>query len=402
MTAPVVQARDTQTAAARSGATVWTLNLGTLVEGDLIIGFFTISEDISDTSTAWTVAHNGSGAAAEELYDNGVDFFVIAKVVEASDVSTLTTITSTSSASRRKAAIFYRISDHTHGTNATSINARVQGSSTNPDPGSVTATTSGLENLFLALCGNPVVTAGAITPTVAPSGYSNLQTAVLDSTKDCFLGSAEKAVEADSDNPGTFTLDTSHDWTALTLCIQGTAATGGATILPGLISSDELFFNPTLVAGSVNITPNLITSNEVFFNPTLTWEEFITPSLIASSETFYSPGITVGDITISPSLITSGETFNSPTLVTGSVTITPNLIASDETFYSHVVSEGTLYIIDPTLIDSEELFYGSTISTGSVTLVPTFIDSEEVFYSVYVDDGTGVAFKGYLLLLGVG
>lgn len=227
MTAPAVQNRNTQTSATRSTATVWTPSLGTLVDGDVILGIFTIAEDLDD-GAAWTFAHNGTGAAAVSLYDNGRDFGICLIPIDATNAANLTTVTTTTSSARRKAAIFYRVSGCTHVSgNTTTLSSRAQGTSTAPDPSSVTANTSGLDNLYVAICGNPVLTSGAITPTAAPSGYSNLQTAVLDDTKDCYLGSAEKSATSDSDDPGAFTLDTSFDWTAITVCLQGTVAGGG-------------------------------------------------------------------------------------------------------------------------------------------------------------------------------
>lgn len=224
MTSPTIAASDTQTSTVRAAATAWTLNLGTLVEGDIIIASCYMAELIGGGGS-WTVTDNGTGTDPTILYESNNHSCLIYKVVEASDVSTLTTITFTTPAARRKGVVFYRIQDHTHGTNPTTISAVNSGSSTAPDPLSVTANTTGLDNLYLAFCGGPHEL-GVVTPTAAPSGYSTLLTDGFDSFHDVYLGAAHKAATSDSDDPGAFTLDTSVAWVAHVICVQGTAASG--------------------------------------------------------------------------------------------------------------------------------------------------------------------------------
>jgi hypothetical protein len=126
-----------------------------------------------------------------------------------------TTVAVTSSAAERSTHIAARITGW-HGTTPPEISAVASGSSTAPNPSSVTASWGSADNLFIALYG---VDSGA--PTAYPTNYSLAQTTTTTTpTSAAYGGMAARQVAAASDDPGAFTNSTSDDWRAYTVVVR--------------------------------------------------------------------------------------------------------------------------------------------------------------------------------------
>ena len=108
------------------------------------------------------------------------------------------------------------------------INTQVTGSGTAPDPGSITASWGGDDNLFIA---ELRAIDDDVHATAAPTNYSDLSSAVSGGGTNNGNTSAVafRQLAAASDNPGAFTLASSENWGAHTLVVRGAAAGGGGS-----------------------------------------------------------------------------------------------------------------------------------------------------------------------------
>lgn len=118
-----------------------------------------------------------------------------------------------------------------------------EGSSTSPDPASVTAGWGSDDNLFIEVTGL-IDDNGQLTS--ASANYTNL-TQTDDtgggSNQQCSLGTARRELAASSDDPGTMTVDQSERWSAMTIVIKPAAASG-------TVNSKTLSDSATVTDGS--------------------------------------------------------------------------------------------------------------------------------------------------------
>lgn len=210
--APVVQG-TTQGDTGVSPATSTTVTLPSSVAANdllVIIGNTSASGVVPSTPAGWTALTFGTISGSGEA----VIFYKQAAGGETSVV--------VSHSSARFAWLAYRISGWDT-TKAPEVGTPATGSSTTPDPPSVTPSWAlTRKNLYLATCG--VNNGNTGSTSAIPSGYTNginQRTQKNDST-DCRISAAQKAmtVTATSEDPGTFTTTTGA-WRAQTIAIAG-------------------------------------------------------------------------------------------------------------------------------------------------------------------------------------
>lgn len=126
-----------------------------------------------------------------------------------------------------------------HTSTAPAISTGASGTSANPDPDVLDPAGWGAEDtLWIAAGGSD----GDRPFTAAPTNYTNLQSNGWANTAGAFCGSARRALNAASEDPGTFTISASENWVAYTVAIRpapsdqalaGTS-TGSSTTAGGL------------------------------------------------------------------------------------------------------------------------------------------------------------------------
>lgn len=190
----------------------------TVNSGDLLIILIAARFNSAefDTPSGWTLLNS--------LHNNVVEFAIYAKDAAGTEGGGTVDVTSTSSVAA--AAQTYRISGW-GGTLATDVDISgtlATGASTAPNPASVTAGWgSHAQNLFIA-CGG----AGDDDETwnAAPTNYTNLISTTSGGGINASgsVGSARRTLEADTDDPGTFTISASESWVAGTIVVKPAAA----------------------------------------------------------------------------------------------------------------------------------------------------------------------------------
>lgn len=109
------------------------------------------------------------------------------------------------------------------------ITTAATGSSTTPDPGSLSPSWGAADTLWIA---NAMVDQSDPTETVTgfPTNYSDNQTESHLSSSAGSLGIATRNLNASSDDPGTFTLNITETWAAYLVAIQP----GSISTVPGI------------------------------------------------------------------------------------------------------------------------------------------------------------------------
>jgi hypothetical protein len=98
------------------------------------------------------------------------------------------------------------------------------GDSLNPDPPSITASLTGYDNMFIAVCGSDRRTV-TVFPTNCPDSQMKFAGAPPAGYADC--GMASDQLTQDTFDPDTFTLGNVDEWVCATLAVYPTAASAG-------------------------------------------------------------------------------------------------------------------------------------------------------------------------------
>ena len=203
----------------------------TVNAGDLLIVLFTNDGNATVTTPGgWTqLASNVSGTE--------VRLSVYYK--KAAGTEGGTTVNFNTSASEQAAAQVYRITDW-HGTSPPEISTAATGTSTAPDPPSLNPAAWGVaDTLWLAVAGQDRGNQGAAS---YPASYTNGTSTLSNGAgnDNCRTLSGRKALVADSENPGTFTLPASEQWVAFTIAVRSaprnlttSSTAGGNVTTPG-------------------------------------------------------------------------------------------------------------------------------------------------------------------------
>jgi len=124
------------------------------------------------------------------------------------------TITVTTNASVRSAHTSYRITDY---DGVPEVGASATGSSTNPDPPNLSPTWGAKDTLWFTSCAYR--DNGSTTIFAYSANYTNGRLDSLPGSLVCGIGTARRELNADSENPSTFTLSASQAWVANTVAI---------------------------------------------------------------------------------------------------------------------------------------------------------------------------------------
>lgn len=136
-----------------------------------------------------------------------------------------TTVNVVTNNAEQSACQVYRIQDWFGSLAGVEAGTQNTGSSSSPDPGSVTASWGAEDNLFIAQFGANDDDAAA---DIAPTNYTNLVSTVSGGgiNAGATVGSARRELASATDNPGAFTLDAGELWRAFTLVVRPAAAAG--------------------------------------------------------------------------------------------------------------------------------------------------------------------------------
>jgi len=141
-----------------------------------------------------------------------------------------TSVTVTKSVSERFTAISYRITGW-HGTTPPEISTGATGSSTTPNPDTITASWGSDDNLFIAVMAVDDSGGGGSVSTW-PANYTGSQITSPTASSAARGAVATRNLAASNDDPGTFTWSASDQWWAGTVAVRPAAAGGGATPPP--------------------------------------------------------------------------------------------------------------------------------------------------------------------------
>lgn len=159
----------------------------------------------------WTALYNQAG---------GGNLRVCAGIYKVASGSEGASVTVTWSRAVTIAAVAFQVSGYTgtpvDGTLAT-------GSSTAPNPPSLTSGFGSVDTLWLAIAGDM----GGSLPSAIPANYSSVGTSTgTGPNPESYLAVASRNLNASSEDPGTFTIS-SAQWGANTVAIQGVAVASG-------------------------------------------------------------------------------------------------------------------------------------------------------------------------------
>lgn len=181
------------------GTTSHTVSLPAgITAGDELIVIFGIKRGSITTPSGWTLLHNSGPAPQPEIA-------IYRKVASGSEGSTVSITTSLSEISNHYT---FRLS----GAGATEVGTVATGSSTAPDPTSLTPVGGALDYLWIAA----QVNNGGST-TGYPTNYTN--GAAVEAGGESYVAVARRELNASSENPGAFTLSVSQNWRAITLAV---------------------------------------------------------------------------------------------------------------------------------------------------------------------------------------
>lgn len=189
-----------------------------IASGDLVMIFhFTEGNSTRTVPSPWVEIFDSNSTGADGL----TVAYLIASGGETSVVVTKTV-------TERFSAIAARITGW-HGTTAPEISSSATGSSTTPDPDSVTASWGSDDNLFIAM---EATDNDSFTPTAWPTNYTDNQITGPNAASSSGGAIATRNLAASNDNPGTFTITASDTWIAATAVVRPAAAGGGAAQPP--------------------------------------------------------------------------------------------------------------------------------------------------------------------------
>ena len=195
--------------------------------GDLLIVIFAVDGNP-------TVTWGGTGFTEffQDANGNNATLALAYRQVDGTEGSSIEVTTSPAEGSGH---IVYRIKGHeVPSKQAPEVSVKATGLSESPDPDSLTPTGGAKNYLWLAVHGVDRNRSTDTFPTNYVNGISN-QVADGDGASP---GSAERALNASSENPGAFTVSTSDQWIAATIAIHPLGGGGFPTVV-NTATSDE-------------------------------------------------------------------------------------------------------------------------------------------------------------------
>ena len=206
-----------------------TVNLaGSASSGNLLLVQFYISGG----SPAGTITWPSGGGAFTEFFTGTNGNNKLAWAYRQADGTEGSTITVTTSTSHKSAHRAFRITGHEiPATQAPESATAATGSSTTPDPGSLSPTGGSKDYLWIAGTAQ-----AADDATAGPTSYTDLNTARASSSVTC--ATAERTLTAASEDPGAFTIPTGA-WIATVVAVHPAGAFTTAVISEGVGTDDE-------------------------------------------------------------------------------------------------------------------------------------------------------------------
>lgn len=241
------------TVANRTGAATTTAATTLVVPFTQTTGDFVIIFIANDTTTISTLSDGFS-----QITDNTGATRIIYKSSLAGTEGGDCTITF--SGSCKACATSYNIQGAST-TDTPQFSTVTTGTSTSPDPGSLSPTGGAKDYLWFAFAGLGGEDAAAPISS-APTDFTNLTTRSTGTAgavaTNSSLGTAERQLNASSLDPGAFTLSTTRDWRAYTVAVHPAPASGPTNLksLDTNIKSNIKSYNTNLIANVKSINTN--------------------------------------------------------------------------------------------------------------------------------------------------
>ena len=234
MAFPILQTADTTNGTVTTNASTWTLTYPTNVAaGDLLLAFIAhdggtytgaqpIPNEIPGTvrpafPSGWTVRAEGD----TQLITNGTVIVTLAMAYKISDGTETGnfSITINNSDTEQGGWRVFRITNWRGSSSGiTQIFAGSSGTtSSTPNPPSLTPSWGADDTLWVAAMAADT----SRTISVYPTSYGTTSADVSGGNAGATLGVAFRSLNAASEDPGTFTISASDDWSACTVAIQG-------------------------------------------------------------------------------------------------------------------------------------------------------------------------------------
>lgn len=277
----------------------------TINSGDLLVA---VIVDNQGTGLGHSTNDGGFSAVGSKL-NNGTDVgvAVFKKTASGTEDGATITFNITYSGFARFAYHVYRISGVSGSVESSSS---ATGTSTSPDPNSISPSWGSADTLWLPLFGADANTADPVTH---PTNYAT--NGIYDENNNSAgvgLGSSYRANTASSEDVGAWTISASEQWIAITLAIEPVTT---QTLTPSLFDDSTDTFHAPTVSGNVTLTASLFDdSTDTFPAATVTpgAVALTAPLLDDSVDTFYAPEV---GMALAPSLSDdSGDTFYAPTV----------------------------------------------------------------------------------------
>ncbi len=309
MSFPIVQGVTTSTQAANSTTTVINLPPG-VAAGELVLAFLGTDSGAGANTwpSPWVELKDDAGTG----FEAGIAYLI------ASGGETSVTVTHST---ERGNAIAMRISGW-HGTTPPEVTTAATGSSTTPNPGSLTPSWGADDTLWIAA----MFADDSAVPfpvTAWPTNYTDNQTQGSTAASACDVAIATRNLNAASEDPGTFTMTGTETWSAYTVAVRPAAAGGNVTATPDVKAVSVTKFAPT-VSTPVTATPGVKSVSVTKFAPTATVasDQTATPSTKAISVSKFAPSV------LTPVTVTPGVKAISATKLAPTVTASDNKVAT--------------------------------------------------------------------------
>jgi hypothetical protein len=144
------------------------------------------------------------------------------KIADGTETSTFTVGLSTSEAYVWRV---FRITDWFGDGGVNGSDPDAEGDDTNPNPSIATVSGGAASDALWFACGTSEGGSPEAEYTVAPASYTNLSTQSTNAgSGGCSMGLARRELNAESENPGAFTQDSSFAWAAMTIAVRPAAA----------------------------------------------------------------------------------------------------------------------------------------------------------------------------------
>lgn len=210
----------TNTSNENTNVTSHTVNLPSGIgAGNLIIVIFVVDgvPVITFPAGDWTALYSVDGPASSVRNE------AVYREADGTEGGTITVTTDTAQRSAHVSARFTGMEDpDTQAPEAASVGG---GTDANPDPPSLTPTSGAKDYLYLAIAGYDD---GTQTVTAYPTSYDDNQlNPRADHAGGVGAGFAKRELNADSDDPGTYTISGAEWWTAATVAVHPAAPTTG-------------------------------------------------------------------------------------------------------------------------------------------------------------------------------